>query len=124
MRDDLDGVLWLKPRRIEAGLNFRVQALDAPRGAPRLVGADAFRVMDDLPREVVEAYPVVVDNADLTHASRGEIDEQRRAEAARADHEHLGVLQALLSLAADLLQHQLALVALDLVRGEHDLRNV
>ena len=45
---------------------------------------------------------------------------ERRAEAAGADDEHARGFQLLLALAADLLQHQLALVAFDLVRGEHD----
>ena len=86
----------------------------------RLVGADACRVVDDLPLEIVEADAVVVDDADLPDTGGGEIEQERRAEAAGADHQHLGVLQPLLSFAADLLQHQLALVALDLVRGEHE----
>ena len=43
---------------------------------------------------------------------------KRRAEAAGADHQHVrAAFRRLLSLAADLLQHQLALVALDLVRA-------
>ena len=118
--DDLDGVLRLEPRGVEARLDMRVQALDALCRASRLVGAGACRVVHDLPLEIVEADAVVVDDADLADARGGEIEEERRAEAAGADHQHLGVLQPLLSFAADLFQHQLALVALDLVRGEHD----
>ena len=47
------------------------------------------------------------------------IENERRAEPAGADHQHARGLQLLLALAADLLQHQLALVALDFVMGEH-----
>src|SRR6185295_13593472 len=102
-----DGVLRLEPRRIEPDLDLRVQALEALRRAPGLVDADACRVVHHLALEIIEARAVAVDDADA-------------AEASGADYQHLRLFQALLSFAADLLQHQLALVALDLVRGEHD----
>ncbi len=76
--------------------------------------------MDDLALEIVEADAVAIDDADLADAGRRQIENERRAEAAGADHQHARRLQLLLALAADLLQHQLALVAFDLVRGEHD----
>src|SRR6516164_5948159 len=41
MRDNLDSVLWLKPRGIEARLYVRVQALKTPRRASGLEGAHA-----------------------------------------------------------------------------------
>ena len=100
---------------------LRVQALDALRRAPRLVDADACRIVDDLSLEIIEAHAVAIDDADAADASGGKIEKERRAEAAGADHQHLRLFQALLSFAADLLQHQLALVSLDLVRREHDL---
>ena len=108
-------------RGVEACLDVWVQALDAPRRAPRLVGTGACRVVYDLPLEIVEADALVVYDADLAYAGCGEIKQKRRAEAAGADNQHLGVLQPLLTFAADLFQHQLAFVALDFVRGEHDL---
>ncbi len=76
--------------------------------------------MHDLALQIVEAHAVAVDDADLAHAGRGKIENERRAEAARADHQHARGFQLLLALAADLLQHQLALVARDFLRGEHD----
>ena len=48
----------------------------------------------------------------------GQIHQHRRAEPTRADHEHLRGLELLLALAADLTQHQVALVALDLFRRQ------
>src|SRR6185437_15524132 len=61
-----------------------------------------------------------VDDTDLTDARGGKIENQRRAEPAGADHQHTRGLQSLLALAADLLQHQLPLVAGNFLRGEHD----
>jgi hypothetical protein len=58
---------------------------------------------------------IVVDDADGAHARRGQIHQQRRAEPAGADHQHFGRLDLLLALAADLAQHQVALVTLDLL---------
>ncbi len=80
--------------------------------------------MDDLALEIVEAHSVVVDDADGADTGRGKIHNERRAEAAGADHENARGFQALLAFAADLLQHQMALVAFDLVRGEHDGSNL
>ena len=80
--------------------------------------------MHDLPLEIVEAHAVAVDDADLADSRRGKIEDQRRAEPAGADHQHARGFQLLLALAADLLQHQLALVARDLFRREHDGSNL
>ena len=76
--------------------------------------------MHDLALEIVEAHAVAVDDADLADAGRGKIENERRAEPAGADHQHARGFQLLLALAADLLQHQLALVAGDFLGGEHD----
>ena len=45
-------------------------------------------------------------------------EHQRRAEPAGADDEHARAFELLLALAADLLQHEVALVALDLRRRQ------
>ena len=87
-------------------------------GAQHLRFADMVRVVGDLPLQVVERDAVVVDDADGADAGRGEIHDQRRAEAAGAHDEHAGAFQLLLALAADLLQHEVALVALDLRRRQ------
>ncbi len=96
----------------------------AGRRALGLGPAYALGVVDDLALEIVEGHTVAVDDADLADARGGKVKNERRAEPAGADHEHARGLQLLLALAADLLQHQLALVALDLLLGEHDGGNV
>ena len=90
------------------------------RRALGLRSSDALGVVHDLALEIVEAHPVAVDDADLADARGGQIKNERRAEPAGADHQHARGFQLLLALAADLLQHQLALVALDLFGSEHD----
>ena len=96
--------------RIELG-NGLLRARD-------LRSADVGGVVHDLALQVVQRDPIVVDDAEGTHAGGGQIHEQRRAQSARADHEHLGSLQLLLSLAANLAQHQMPLVAFDFFRCE------
>ena len=97
----LDAHVRVEPPIISAAL--------ATLGAPT-----CGRVVHDLALQVVERYAVVVDDADGADAGGGQIHQHRRAEPARADHEHLGGLELLLALAADLAQHQVTLVALDL----------
>ena len=99
-------------------VDVRVEALQRRRGARDLGGADGRRVVHDLALQVVEADAVVVDDADGADAGRGEIGEQRRAEAAGADDEHARGFQLLLALASDFLEDKVALVALDLLSRE------
>ena len=117
--DDIERILRHEPRRVEAQLHMGIQALDGLGGALGLEAADAARVVDDLALEIVACDAVVVDDADGADARRGEIEQERRAEPARAHDEHARRLQPLLAFAADLLQQQMALIALDLVLAEH-----
>ena len=82
------------------------------------------RIVNDLPVQIVEAHPVVVDDADGADTGCRQIHGQRRADAAGADDENTRGFQLLLAFAADLLQHQLAFIAFDFVCGEHDRASV
>src|SRR5680860_1588273 len=117
---DIERVLRDQPRRIELRLHMRVEPLDGGGCTLGLGATHVGGVVHDLPLEIVEAHPVVVDDADLADARRGQIQKERRAETAGTDHEHARRLQALLAFAADLLQHQMAPIAFDFVFGEHD----
>ena len=108
---------------MELGRDLRVDARNRLGGALRLDRADARRIVDNLPVQIVEAHMVVVDDPNGTDASRSKIEDNRRAEASRADDQHARSFQLLLAFAADLLQRELALVALNFVRCEHS-RNV
>ena len=76
-----------------------------------LAVADAVEVVEDLALQVRGVDLVHVDDADRADAGRGEVQRGRRAEAAGAEQEHLGVEQLGLALDADLGQQEVALVA-------------
>ena len=57
-------------------------------------------------------------SVELADPGRGQIERRRRAQPAGADDQHPGGLQPLLARAADLAQHQVAGVALDLLVGK------
>ena len=80
--------------------------------------ADAVGGVDDLALQVGEVDDVVVDDPERADARGGEVERGRRAEAARAEQQHLRVEQLLLALEADLRDEQVARVALALLGGE------
>ena len=82
--------------------DVRVERLDRLLGGVDLRHADAVGRVDDLALEVGEVDDVVVDDAERADAGRREVERGRRAEAAGAEQQHLGVEQLLLALQADL----------------------
>ncbi len=74
--------------------------------------------MQDLALQVREVDGVVVDHAQRADPGGGQIEQQRRAEPAGADHQHSGIEQFGLPLLADLRQDQVAGIAVDLCVGE------
>ena len=84
--------------------------------------ADPGGVVDHLPLQIGQRHRVVVDDADHADAGGGEILQQRRAEAAGADHQHARRLEFLLAGAANLAQHEMAGIAFDFLwRQAHAL---
>src|SRR5688500_4823929 len=61
---------------------------------------------------------VEIDDADRAHPGRGEVEDQRAAEPARADHQHPRFEQPRLACPADLAQHDMPRVALELLVAE------
>ena len=98
--------------------DVRVEAGERAGGARGLRPADLGGGVEDLALEVGEADRVVVDDAEGADARGGEVEERRAAEAPCPDHEHAGGAEALLAGAADLVQHDVAGVAGELVRVE------
>ena len=74
--------------------------------------------MDDLALQVGDVDDVVVDDAERADAGGGEVERGRRAQAAGAEQQDLGVEQLPLALDADLGQQEVARVALALLGGE------
>ena len=94
---------------------MRVERGERLARALHLRRADAVGRVDDLPLQVGEADHVVVDDADRADPGGGEIERHRRAEPAGADDQHARRLEALLAGAADLGEHDVARVALQLL---------
>src|SRR5450631_9475 len=67
--------------------------------------------MNDLALQVGEVDGVAVAHGDAADAARREVEERRRAEAARADDERVCGEQALLRLLAKLVQQQVPAIA-------------
>src|SRR5439155_4849447 len=81
--------------------------------------ADALGVVNHLALKVREVDDVVVHDPERPDAGRGEVERGRRAEAARADQQHLSVEQLLLALAANLGNEEMTRIALLLLGREH-----
>ena len=62
---------------------------------------------------------IVVDHAERADAGGRQIHQHRRAEPARADHQHARALERRLAGPADLAQHDVARVALQFLGAQH-----
>src|SRR6266446_9426131 len=94
----------------------RARALDLER-------ADAFGRMDDLALQVGQVDPVGIGDADRPDPGGREVEQQRRTETARTDDEHPRLQQPDLALLADLVEDQVAGVALELLLAQlHQLQ--
>jgi hypothetical protein len=78
----------------------------------------------DLPLQVRQFQPVVIDDADRADAGGGQIQRQRRAQAAGANHQHARRLQLRLADAPHVLQQDVPGVAADFVFGEIEVHGV
>ncbi len=91
-------------------------------GGIDLIAADILGEVDHLALEVGEIDDVEIDQADFADAGGGQIEPERRAQAAGADQQHLRGLELLLAFDADLGDDEVARVAEDLVLRERDGR--
>ncbi len=87
--------------------------------AERVFGfADVARLVDDLPVQVERSTVFEVDHADMPHARRRQIGQDRRAESAGADDDDPRGLELLLALERHLRHDEMAPVAANLFIGE------
>src|SRR5690606_11255519 len=99
---------------ISIDLDMRVDVEQPLTGAVELRAADVRRAVHHLPLQVRLVDDIVVHEPDASHARRGEVHTQRRAEPARADDKHTARFQPPLAVHADLRHDQVAAVAPDL----------
>ena len=116
--EDVEHVVAVQPRLVQPDVDQRVDLLDRVARALGLGPADVGLPVDDLALQVRLVDRVELDDAERADAGRGQVHEHRRAETAGADGEHLGVLQPLLPVHADVRDDQVAAVPADLLDGE------
>ena len=102
---------------------MRVDVADGARGGVDLRPAQRIGRVRDLALQVGKVDVIVVDDAERADAGGGEIEQRRRAQAAGADHQHARGPQFRLPLLADLVQDQVAGVAVELGFGEIVMRH-
>src|SRR5262249_44287408 len=78
------------------------------------------RAVQHLPLEIAEIDDIEIDQADAADACRREVQAQRRAEAAGADEENAGRLEAFLPFQGDLGHDEMPAVTSDFLRGQGD----
>ena len=116
--DQLVGVAGVDRDRVGLDLDVGVEVGQPMGGRVHLGPAHVGGGVDHLALQVGEGDHVGIDQADHADARRGQVERRRRAQAAGADDQHPRGLQLLLARPADLAQHQVAGVALDLFVGE------
>ena len=100
-------------------MNMRIERVNHLRGAVDLAPSDIGRGVDDLALQVGQRDDVVIDHAERADTGGGQIHQDRRTEAAGADHQHGRLFQRGLPGAADLAQHDMAGVAFEFVGRQH-----
>ena len=118
-RNDVERVRSPEPDRMGLDRDVRIEPRDRGRGAFDLGRADVRRRVDDLALQVRQRHRVVVDDPERADAGSREIKQHRRAEPARADHQHARASERGLSGSTHLAQHDMAGIAFEFVGRQH-----
>ena len=114
--EDLQGVFRCQLCVVELHLYIGVQRLQAVPGGLQFRLSHGLCGVQDLPLEIGQVDNVEIDNAELTHTRRRQIQRERRTEAAGPNREHSRRLQFQLPFHAHFGHDQMTAVAQDLVR--------
>jgi hypothetical protein len=98
--------------------DLRIETAHGVGRALDLEAAEVLGAVQHLPLQIGQVDAVVIDDAERADARRGEIEEEGRAQPARAHHQHPRFEEALLPDPADLRQDDVAGIALKLGVGE------
>ena len=115
--DEAGDIARVQPRGMRDQPDFGIDRGDRLGRACHLRHADPVGRVDHLALQVGEVHRIVVHHADRAHPRRGEIEQQRRAQTAGADHQDAGLQQLLLADAADFGQDDVPRIALELLFG-------
>ena len=107
---------------VEIDAHFGIDGLEAIASGMQFRTADVGRAVQDLALKIAEIDDIEIDDADAAHAGGGEIQAERRTEAAGADQQHAGRFQSFLAVHADFRHDEMTAVASDFVRRQGSLR--
>ena len=111
--DELLRVVGRQPRGMGFDLHMGVEGARGLGGGVGLGAADVGGPMRDLALQVGQADRVEIDDAERADPRRRQIEDHRAAQPARAHHQHAGRLEARLTGAPHLAQHDVARVTLN-----------
>ena len=112
------GIVWRDSLLDPGDFNEGIETADELGGERGLGLARVARAVDRLAVEVGEVRRIGIDDGEAADASAGERRNDRRADAAGADHRDLGGFQALLTGPAEVGEHDLAGVAGEFFVGQ------
>ena len=108
------GWLGLERNRVDEARTQFERRTETAEAAIRDGHADAVAGMGDLALQVGQVDAVVIDDAERADPGRREVEEERRAEPAGADDEDARGEQLRLTLLADLVEDEMAGIAMEL----------
>ena len=100
-------------------MNMRIERVNDFSGAVDLTPSDVGRGVDNLALQIGQRDDVVIDRAERADTGGRQIHQDRRAEAAGADHQHGRLFQRGLPRATDFVQHDMAGVTFEFVGRQH-----
>src|SRR6185437_9588479 len=113
--EKIERILAAQMRFIRVDLNFRIQISQAVGGRRNFRPAHIAGSEENLALKVREIYGIKIHQADAAHSRSRQIESQRRAQAARSDAKHLGLLQLQLTVHAHFGHDQVPAVAQNLL---------
>ena len=116
--EQIESIRAGQARLVGVDANRRIHASQAFFGGLNFGPPDVARGKCDLPLEIGVIDDVEINDPEPPYACRGQIKPQRRAQPARADHEHLGFGQLELPVHAHFGHDQMAAVALNFLLGK------
>ena len=117
--DQRHRILRIETGRMRLEMNMRIECMNLFGGAVDLAPSDIGRGMDDLALQVGQRDDVVIDSAERADTGGRQIHQDRRAEAAGADHQHRRLFQRGLPRATDFVQYDMAGVTFEFVGRQH-----
>ena len=100
------------------GAHLRIEAFKRLGRTRDLRLANTIASVNDLALEIGEIDGVVIDDAERAYSRRREIEKHRCPKSAGADDQHPGFQQLLLTFLPDLVENDVARVALELGIGD------